>query len=88
MNKNIEDLCNKFKRIKEIKWIKGISIGHGSVGRTFENILGCSENSLEIPDYNGIEIKTKLSRRNLYTTLFSCKSESQYYKDTERIKVV
>lgn len=86
MDKIIKDFSNKFEKIKKLGWVESLETGYGSVGRTFENLLGCNENSLEIPDYNGIEIKTKLSKRNLYITLFSCKPESQFYKDTERIK--
>ncbi|MBE6160350.1 MAG: MvaI/BcnI restriction endonuclease family protein [Lactobacillales bacterium] len=86
MLKNIIDLNQKFIDIKMKGWIKSIIDGNSSVGRTFETLLGNNENNLEIPDYNGIEIKTKTSKKNIFTTLFNCKPEGLYYKETERIK--
>lgn len=86
MQKNIEELSNKFIEIKNMGWIKSIIEGNSSVGRTYETLLGNNENSFEIPDYNGIEIKTKSSKKNIFTTLFNCKPEGLYYKETERIK--
>lgn len=86
MNKNIKELKQKFDEIKKLGWIKGIINGNSSVGRTFETLLGNNENSFEIPDYNGIEIKTKSSKINVFSTLFNCKPEGLYYKETERIK--
>lgn len=83
---NIDDFIFKFNKIKEKGWLKTIIKGNCGVGRTFEYYLGNQENSLEIPDYNGIEIKTKVSNKNLYTTLFNCKPESNFYNETERLK--
>lgn len=64
--KNITELNKKFLDIKKKGWVKSIIDGNSSVGRTFETLLGNSENSLEIPDYNGIEIKTKTSKKNIF----------------------
>lgn len=86
MKENISDFIKRFNAIKEKGWIKGCVSGKGNIGRTFENELGCSENSLEIPDYNGIEIKTKLNFKKNYITLFTCKSESKFYNNTDRLK--
>lgn len=86
MESIVDEFVNKFNKIKNIGWIKSIENTKGGAGRTFEYMLGNQENSLEIPDYNGIEIKTKLSKKNIYTTLFNCKPESCYYMETERLK--
>ena len=86
MLENLKELNEKFNQIKNSGWIKSTINGNSSIGRTFETLLGNNENSLEIPDYNGIEIKTKMSKKNIFTTLFNCKPEGLYYKETERIK--
>ncbi|MBP3460800.1 MAG: MvaI/BcnI restriction endonuclease family protein [Bacilli bacterium] len=86
MYKNIIELKEKFEEIKKLCWIKSTINGNSSIGRTFETLLGNEENSFEIPDYNGIEIKTKLSKKNIYTTLFNCKPEGLHYMETERLK--
>lgn len=86
MLENINKLKKQFVEIQQKGWIKSIISGNSSVGRTFETLLGNNENSLEIPDYNGIEIKTKSSIKNIFTTLFNYKPEGLYYKETERIK--
>lgn len=84
--KNILELNKKFKEIKNKGWIQSTINGNSSIGRTFETQIGNNENSLEIPDYKGIEIKTKISKKNIFITLFNCKPEGLYYKETERLK--
>ena len=87
MKKKIKDLYEGFEKIQRIGWIRSLNSNNsGGVGLTFEKILGISNNELEIPDYNGIEIKTKRSNSNSYITLFSCKPEGKYYHEVERIK--
>lgn len=80
--KNILELNKKFKEIKNKGWIQSTINGNSSIGRTFETQIGNNENSLEIPDYKGIEIKTKISKKNIFITLFNCKPEGLYYKET------
>ena len=89
MKNEIKTLCKKFEEIKELGWIESVNKGRGSVGLTFESLLGVQNNELEIPDYNGIEIKTKSIRGsfvNKYITLFNCKPEGRYYHEVERLK--
>ena len=40
MNKNFNDLIDKFKIISKKKWIKSYYKGHGTIGLTFEKELG------------------------------------------------
>ena len=86
MESQIISLKNKFQEIKNLGWIKSVSKGNNAVGITFEKLLGIEQNELEIPDYNGIEIKTKRNQSKSYITLFSCKPEGKYYHEVERIK--
>lgn len=86
MKHQILYLKNKFEEIKKLGWVKSVNKGNNGVGLTFESLLGLSQNELEIPDYNGIEIKTKRNYSKSYITLFSCKPEGQFYHEVERIK--
>lgn len=86
MEKQIENLYKEFLKIKDKGWIKTVTKGNNGVGLTFEKLLNISKNELEIPDYDGIEIKTKRNSSNSYTTLFSCKPEGKYYHEVERLK--
>lgn len=80
------EVKQKFLEIKNMGWIKSIRKGSTGIGMTFEAFLGENENNLEIPDYKGIEIKTKRFWSKSYTTLFNCSPEGPGYHETERLK--
>ena len=86
MEKSINELKEKFLIIKENGWIESRGVGYNSVGITFEQLLGLSQNELEIADYNGIEIKTKRYSSKSYITLFSYTPEGKFYHEVERLK--
>lgn len=80
-NKNQEyieekELFEKFLKIKKMGWIKGQKNNYGSAGIILEKLLNSSWTNFEIPDYNGIEIKTRSSSREKYITLFSAVPDS------------
>lgn len=79
-------LKNKFEAIKKLGWIKSIRKGSTGIGATFEKLLGVNENSFEIPDFNGIEIKTKRNYSNSFTSLFNYSPEGKYSYEIEKIK--
>lgn len=79
-------LKNKFETIKKLGWIKSIRKGSTGIGATFEKLLGVNENSFEIPDFNGIEIKTKRNYSNSFTSLFNYSPEGKYSYEIEKIK--
>lgn len=83
---NIKELKDKFSMIKEKGWIKSKRKDFGGIGITFENLIGVNSNDLEIPDYNGIEIKTKRSYSKSYINLFNCVPTGPHYHEVERIK--
>jgi len=74
INKSIKDLKEKFKKIKNMGYIKGQVVkSKGSSGLTFERLIGKENDEFQIADYNGIEIKVKNNLRYSYRylTLFS-----------------
>ena len=86
IKREIKNLYNDFEKIKNKGWIKSVNKYNNGVGLAFESLLGIQSNELEIPDYNGIEIKTRRVGSESYITLFSCKPEGKYYHEVERIK--
>ena len=86
IKKEIKKLKEEFGRIKEKGWIKSLNKGSNGIGFTFESLLGIPRNELEIPDYNGIELKTRRYSSTSYIILFSSKPEGKYYHEVERIK--
>lgn len=86
MKKEIDNLYEKFINIKQRDWIKTIREGNNGVGLTFEYLLGIGQNELEIPDYNGIEIKTKRVSSHSHIILFSCTPTGPNYHEVEIIK--
>lgn len=71
MNSNISDLYQLFYKIKNMGWIKSMRKGSGGIGYTFETLIGKDEDTLPLPDFENIEIKTirKNSKKNIH--LFS-----------------
>ena len=59
MEETVNDLLEKFKKIKKKGWIKSVESGTSGIGRTLENELEIDENQLELPDYFDIELKVK-----------------------------
>lgn len=84
MKKIIEELNNKMENIKNLGWIESKFKGTGAIGLTFEKLIGKEIENFEIPDYKGIEIKTKLISSNPYIRLF-CASPDSYLFEIQRI---
>lgn len=75
------------KILQEIKnkvitneWIESKDKGKGGVGITLESLLQKERENFEIPDYKGIEIKAKYSKRETYITLFSAVPDSYLFE--------
>lgn len=73
---NDEILIQEFETIKSQGWIKLNNQGYGSAGLLFERLLGISSNKLRHPDYFGIEIKTKYSKKEEYLSLYNLNPKS------------
>lgn len=78
---NFKNIINKTNKIIKDGWIKGVSNGSGNAGITFETLLGKERENFEIPDYDGIEVKTKsLYGREKYMTLFNANPDSYLFQ--------
>lgn len=86
MQKVIKELKGLFFEIKNKGWIESDTNNLGSIGHTFEKLLGIQTNELEIPDFEGIEIKTKNKYSSSYTTLFCCTPTGPHFHEVERLK--
>lgn len=75
-----KNLIEKTQKIKALGWVKGVSNGTGNAGITFETLLGKARESFEIPDYDGIEIKTKSFGNEKYMTLFNATPDSYLFE--------
>ena len=86
IDQNIIDLKNDFQRIKEKGWIKSLYKGTGGIGLTFEKMLNKEIENFEIPDYQGIEIKTHWSFSKSYTTLFNATPDGKELFEIKRLR--
>ena len=85
MEKNIIELNEKYKSIKNKGWIKSKRSGTSGIGYTFEKLLDKEEENFPIPDFKEIEIKTmhKYSKRNIH--LFNLTPDGDYLFPIKRI---
>ena len=85
MKKDVLELYCEYLRIKEMGWVKSERRGPGGIGYTFEFLLNKPEDSLPIPDFGSVEIKTmrKNSRRVLH--LFNLTPDGDYLFPIKRI---
>lgn len=86
MQKNIEKLQKEFEKIKQKGYIKGVCNNYSAIGKTFENELNIPENTFSIPDYYGIEIKTRRAYSKSYITLFNAVPDGKNLFEIERLK--
>lgn len=86
MTEDVLNLQKKFKKIKSLGWIESKRNGSTGVGYTFENLLNIEENSLEIPDYNSIEIKTQRIKSKSYINLFNATPNSEQLFAIENLR--
>lgn len=71
MKSSIQKLLKEFYLIQCRGWVKNTGSGKSSAGTTLEHLLGKQEDSLPLPDYLGIELKTKLITSKYDVRLFS-----------------
>lgn len=86
MNNNIIELKSIFESIKKQGWIRSSRYGSTGIGKTFEDLLNKREENFEIPDFQGIEIKTRRMSTKRDITLFSAAPDGTYLFETERIR--
>lgn len=88
-NEAVDDLKEKFKKIKNAGYIKGLKQNSkGNAGLTFELLIGKNNDEFQIADYNGIEIKVKNNLRfsYRYITLFSLVPSNCFGIEIKRLR--
>lgn len=84
MNNDILALKEKLDKIKNLGWIECENKNKSVTGKTLENLLEINPDNFEIPDYNTVEIKSKVSKRENYIDLF-CATPDSYVLETKRL---
>ena len=84
MNNDILALKEKLDKIKNLGWIECENKNKSVTGKTLENLLEINPDNFEIPDYNTVEIKSKVSKRENYNNLF-CATPDSYVLETKRL---
>lgn len=69
--KNLKELLEKFKEIKDMGWVNSNRAGSTGIGKTFEDLLNIDENNSTLADFKGIEVKTQRSSTSSMITLFT-----------------
>ena len=77
MQNNIEHFITNFKKIRRQKFSKALRNGYTGIGFTYESLLGKKEDNSYNPDFEGIEIKTKLGYSKSNITLFTLTPQSE-----------
>ena len=71
ITEDLLSLKNEFTRIKNMGYVESTRNGPTGIGKTFEDLIGKEEDRECLPDYKGIEIKTKLSYTKAFINLFN-----------------
>lgn len=73
-----------FLELKEIiitnEWIESKGKGNNNVGITLESLLNKDIENFELPDYKGIEVKAKYSKKESHITLFNATPDSYLFE--------
>lgn len=77
MNEIFNEIKNK---INTSEWIVSTHKGRGAVGLTLESVLNKEIENFELPDYKGVELKAKYSKRESHITLFSATPDSYLFE--------
>ena len=80
-----DELLKEFKIIADKKWVKGVNNLTSAAGLTFEKLLGKKPDSLYLPDYYGIEIKTTQRYSRYAVSLFSLSFEGPNLFEMNRL---
>ncbi|MBR4198501.1 MAG: MvaI/BcnI restriction endonuclease family protein [Bacteroidales bacterium] len=68
---NRDLISNKFRRVKKMGYVRSHRTNNTGIGKTFEDLIGVTENNLAQPDFAGYEIKSHRDSAQSYVTLFT-----------------
>lgn len=84
---SISSIINHFNEIKKKGWFIRKTNNDGEAGNKLEELLGKPIDNFQVPDFDGIEIKTKkINSYNNYITLFNAVPYGKDFFEIERIK--
>lgn len=78
--KEFKNLKKEIEKIKKMGWIECDKKNTGGAGLKLENLLNLNTGNFEIPDYNNIEIKTKISSIRKTINLFNAAPDSYLFE--------
>lgn len=79
-------LRKKFNEIKKLKYVKGVKKGTAGIGVTFEHFIEKETDSLEIPDFGGVEIKTRRAYSKSLINLFNAVPTGSSVYEVKRLR--
>lgn len=85
MKKDFLKLYNSFNEIEKKGWIKSKRSGTTGIGYTFESLLNKKEDYFQMPDYDGIEIKTVNYNSKQKIHLFNMTPDGDFLFPIKRI---
>ncbi|MEG2232976.1 MAG: MvaI/BcnI family restriction endonuclease [Bacilli bacterium] len=85
MNEEMKELHQLFLKIKNKKYIKNELNGKSALGLTFENLIGKEQDTFSVPDFKGIEIKTKHFYSTYDIRLFCVEPDGDYLFENKRL---
>ena len=86
IEENINMLKKKFLEIKGMGYVKSVRKGSTGIGATFESLLDKEIDSLEIPDFGGIEIKTRRGYSKSLISLFNAVPTGSFVYEVKRLR--
>lgn len=86
MKDTINELKNKFIEIKNMGYVKAVNSNSSGIGITFEQLLKINSGNFEIPDFEGIEIKTRRKYSESGIILFTAVPDGPNLFETKRLK--
>ena len=78
-------LREKFNQIRDIGWVESMRKGTTGIGYTFEKLIGKNEDSLPLPDFGTIEIKTRFMSSKYPISLFNATPDGDYPLPMKRL---
>ena len=86
IKESIKKLNIEFNRIKRMGYVPEVHSGYGGIGDTFERLLGKEKSDFCVPDYDGIEIKTRRSFSNGLIGLFGSVPDGKELFEPDRLR--
>lgn len=77
MQNNIKLFCKQFYYIQALNWVKSTGNGSAAAGKTYEDLVGKAQDRMYLPDFLGIEIKTKSVAAKRKMCLFNMAPDSE-----------